>query len=205
MTDHARVPFGSFFGDEEYFLRRSMWLRNVALEIPIHRADLIYALDDYSDTSQLHVLAALQIGRVRALRRTCGIALPRRSAPLFRLVRPTFGATPSARSGAAAHPAELFAWSISALKEPLFVALTATALATPSPRPGRRWARQASLIASVLCRAADASACGIRHRDGEHSGGSRSRGSSCGRVCSSPGSSPPRLPAQWSWRALACR
>src|SRR5262249_61985086 len=31
ITDHARVPFGHFFGDEEYFIRRSIWLRNVAL------------------------------------------------------------------------------------------------------------------------------------------------------------------------------
>jgi hypothetical protein len=59
-TDHTRVPFGSFFGDEEYFVRRSMWLRNVALGIPIHSADLIYAFDAYSDTSQLYILGFLQ-------------------------------------------------------------------------------------------------------------------------------------------------
>ena len=32
-TDHARVPFGSFFGDEEYFIKRSMWLRNVGTRV----------------------------------------------------------------------------------------------------------------------------------------------------------------------------
>jgi len=29
--------------DEEYFIKRSIWLRNVALGIPLHGADLIYA------------------------------------------------------------------------------------------------------------------------------------------------------------------
>src|SRR5207237_599551 len=29
-TDHWQVAFGSFFGDEEYCIRRSVWLRNVA-------------------------------------------------------------------------------------------------------------------------------------------------------------------------------
>ena len=35
LTNHAQVPFGSFFGDEEYFIKRSIWLRNVALGMPI--------------------------------------------------------------------------------------------------------------------------------------------------------------------------
>src|SRR5438093_9658252 len=60
VTNHVQTPFGFFFGDEEYFIRRSMWLRNVALGIPIHRADLVYAFDDYSETSQLYVFAFLQ-------------------------------------------------------------------------------------------------------------------------------------------------
>jgi hypothetical protein len=29
-TDHTRVEFGTLFGDEEYFIKRSLWLRNVA-------------------------------------------------------------------------------------------------------------------------------------------------------------------------------
>src|SRR5262249_32163230 len=60
-TDHAQIPFGSLFGDEEYFIRRSTWLRNVALGIPIHSADLIYAFDEYSYTHYLYVMAFVQV------------------------------------------------------------------------------------------------------------------------------------------------
>ena len=45
ITNHQQVPFGSLFGDEEYFIRRSLWMRNVALGFPMHRADFIYAFD----------------------------------------------------------------------------------------------------------------------------------------------------------------
>jgi hypothetical protein len=61
LTDHAKTPFGSFFGDEEYFIKRSIWLRNIALGIPVHGADVIYAFDDYSATSYLYVLAFVQV------------------------------------------------------------------------------------------------------------------------------------------------
>src|SRR5207302_1211121 len=54
-------PFGIFFGDEEFFIRRSMSLRNLALGLPIHSADLIYAFDEVGQTSYLYVLAWLQV------------------------------------------------------------------------------------------------------------------------------------------------
>jgi hypothetical protein len=134
LTDHARVPFGSFFGDEEYFLRRSMWLRNVGLGIPIHSADLIYAFDDYSETSQLYVLGFLQtlVGFAPYGAHLVGITLYLGTAVLlFRLVRPAFGAMP-ALVGLVLMLVlpSLFAWSISALKEPLFFALTAGTLSS---------------------------------------------------------------------------
>lgn len=131
-TNHDEVPFGSFFGDEAYFIFRSMWLRNVGLGIPIHAADLIYAFDDYSQTSQLYVFAFLQtlVGFAPYGLHLVGIALYIGAAVLlFRLVRPSFGAAP-AFAGLVMMLAlpSLFAWSISALKEPLFFALTALAL-----------------------------------------------------------------------------
>ncbi|HUK34069.1 MAG TPA: hypothetical protein VLV86_09180, partial [Vicinamibacterales bacterium] len=60
-TDHSRVPFGIFFGDEAAYVRRSMWLGNVALRIPTHTADFIYAFDDSGWTSHLYVLSFLQL------------------------------------------------------------------------------------------------------------------------------------------------
>ena len=53
MTDHAQVPFGTFFGDEEYFLKRSLWLRNMALGIPLHALDLEYAFEPQGGSGYL--------------------------------------------------------------------------------------------------------------------------------------------------------
>ena len=39
-TDHSQVPFGTFFGDEDYFIKRSLWVRNVGLGFPVHAIDL---------------------------------------------------------------------------------------------------------------------------------------------------------------------
>ena len=154
-TDHRQVPFGSFFGDEEYFIRRSMWLRNVGLGIPIHRADLIYAFDEYSQTSQLYVLAFLQtlVGFAPYGLHLIGIALYLGAALLlFRLVRPAFGAT-AAWLGLALMLTlpSLFAWSISVLKEPLFFVLTAGALASAAAAVReRRWRRKSVLLLTSL-------------------------------------------------------
>jgi hypothetical protein len=142
-TNHAQTPFGFFFGDEEYFIRRSMWLRNVALGIPIHRADLIYAFDDYSETSQLYVFAFIQalVGFSPYGLHLVGIALYLAAVVILtRTIRPSFGATPSLLALVLMLTLpSLFAWSISALKEPLFFLLTAIALAAAvgAARPGR--------------------------------------------------------------------
>src|SRR5204862_3565320 len=97
-TNHARVPFGTFFGDEEYFIKRSIWLRNVALGIPIHGADLIYAFDDYSATSYLYVLAFLQVlvGPAPYGVHLLGVAFYLTGTViLYRLVRPALGRMPA--------------------------------------------------------------------------------------------------------------
>ena len=125
ITDHFDRPFGHFFGDEEYFIRRSMWLRNVALGIPVHRADLIYAFDEYSYTHLLYVMALVQalVGAAPYGLHLVGIALYISAVVwLFKLVRPAFG-MPAAMSGLIVllFLPTLFAWSISALKEPPFI------------------------------------------------------------------------------------
>jgi hypothetical protein len=131
LTDHARVPFGSFFGDEEYFIRRATWLRNVALGIPIHSADLIYAYDDYSYTHYLYVFAFIEalvgfapygLKVISAAMYLGGVVV------LFRLARKAYG------SGVALAGVlfllflpSLFAWSIAALKEPPYFLVGALA------------------------------------------------------------------------------
>src|SRR5262249_49748974 len=154
-ADPARVPFGSFFGDEEYFIKRAWWLRNVALGIPIHRADLIYAFDDYSYTSYLYVLGFLQVllGPAPYGAHLSGMLLYLASCViLFRVARRRFGAL-------AAHGGlllllflpSLFAWSISALKEPLYFLLGAVAVwVADAPARSRRWTVRAGAVAALV-------------------------------------------------------
>jgi len=130
VTDHRQVPFGHFFGDEEYFIRRSIWLRNVALGRSMHGADLIYAFDDYSQTSYLYVLAFVHVLAgpspygAHLLGVACYVAA---AVVMFRLVRPALGRV-AALGGLVLLlflPSQ-FAWSVSALKDPLFFLLSAT-------------------------------------------------------------------------------
>jgi hypothetical protein len=158
LTDHARVPFGSFFGDEEYFIRRATWLRNVALGIPIHSADLIYAFDDYSYTHYLYVIAFVEalvgfapygLKVISAAMYLGGVVV------LFRLARHAYG------SGVALAGLlvllflpSLFAWSIAALKEPPYflVGALACSVAVTTMRT-RSLARRAAGVL-FLCAAA---------------------------------------------------
>jgi Mannosyltransferase (PIG-V) len=131
-TNHAQTPFGIFFGDEEFYIRRSIWLRNVALSVPIHSADLIYAFDESGWTSHLYVLAFLEalVGPSPYGVHLSGVALYLFAAVmLFRMVRRSFGTVPAVMSltGLCFLPS-LFAWSISVLKEPLYFLLTVSCL-----------------------------------------------------------------------------
>jgi hypothetical protein len=150
LTDHARVPFGSFFGDEEYFIRRSLWLRNVALGIPIHRADLIYAFDEYSYTLYLYVLAFLQVlvGPAPYGLHLFATALYFAGAVmLYRGARQAFGVVPAfAGLLLLLFLPSQFAWSISALKEPLFFCMSALSIVLAARIPSERsWLRRALL------------------------------------------------------------
>src|SRR5262249_45131323 len=116
-TDHARVPFGSFFGDQEDFIKPALWLPHVAARIPIPPPELLEAFDDYSYTSYLYVLGFLQVllGPAPYGAHLSGMLLYLASCViLFRVARRRFGAL-------AAHGGlllllflpSLFAWSIS--------------------------------------------------------------------------------------------
>jgi len=158
-TNHTQVPFGSFFGDEEYFIKRSIWLRNVALGIPIHGADLIYAFDDYSATSYLYVLAFVQVlvgpapYGVHLLSVACYVAA---TVLLFRMVRTTLGRAPAILGlSLLLFLPSLFAWSISALKEPLFFVMTAASVVmTMKVITGPRWVHRIVAAAAIAVLAA---------------------------------------------------
>jgi len=128
LTDHSAVPFGSFFGDEEYFIRRGLWLRNLALDIPIQGLDLESAFQAFNASSHLYLLALIQllVGPAPYGLHLVGILLYVLAAVvLYRLVRTTLGRTPALLGlTTLLFVPSLFAWSVSALKEPLFVLLS---------------------------------------------------------------------------------
>lgn len=157
-TNHAQTPFGTFFGDEEFYIRRSIWLRNVALGVPIHSADLIYAFDDSGWTSHLYVLSFAQVlfGPSPYGVHLIGITLYLFAAfMLFRLVRPAFGRAPSLMGLLLVlFLPSCFAWSISALKEPLYFLLTVSCISCAmtlvrNPRWGIKVAALAGMIAII--------------------------------------------------------
>jgi hypothetical protein len=159
VTDAETLPFGHFFGDEEYFIRRSMWLRNVAIGLPIHGADLIYAFDEYSYTHYLYVMALVQavFGFAPYGLHLVGIGLSMAGVVLlYKAVRPSFGPLVSATGLAVllVMPT-LFAWSVSALKEPPYNALGAAALALTlvMVRAADRFRRVSAAVLLVACAA----------------------------------------------------
>ncbi len=131
-TRHDQTPFGIFFGDEAFYVRRAIWLRNVALGVPIHSADFIYAFDESGWTSHLYVLAFLQVlfGVSPYGVHLLSIAMYVLGAVvLYRAVRPTFGRAPAIGGlGMLLFLPSLFAWSISALKDPLYFLFTACSI-----------------------------------------------------------------------------
>jgi len=189
VTDHTKVPFGIFFGDEAAYIRRSMWLGNVALRIPTHTADFIYAFDDSGWTSHLYVLSFLQVlvGPSPYGVHLVGITMYLFGAViLYRTVRPTFGRTP-ALAGLVflLFLPSLFAWSISALKEPLYFLFTAcsVACAFAVARDPRWTVKAASLVAVVALVAALQT---IREQGGVLTGGGIAVGFLIGWIVSRP-------------------
>ncbi len=129
LTADPAIPYANFFGDEEFFKRKTTWLRNVSMGIPISKADFIYAFDRTGDSSYLHVLSYLQalVGLA-----PYGIHVLNAGAyltavlVLYRVVRRTFGGLAAVIGGTLLlFLPSLFIWSISALKEPLYFLLVA--------------------------------------------------------------------------------
>jgi hypothetical protein len=148
--------FATFFGDEELFKSRPIWIRNLGLGVPISAADYIYAFDDTGKSGYLFILAAVQafvgdapyaVHVLNAAIYLAGVLL------LYRMARGTLG-TLAAMGGLAVmlfFPS-LFAWSISALKEPMytFVAAIEILVVIAIVRAPRIWQRVAAVGALVL-------------------------------------------------------
>lgn len=132
LTADPNIPYANFFGDEEFFKRKTTWLRNVSMGIPISKADFIYAFDETGDSSYLDVLSYLQalVGLapygIHVLNAGAYLAAV---LVLYRVVRRAYGGF-AAVFGAALllFLPSLFIWSISALKEPLYFLVVAVNL-----------------------------------------------------------------------------
>jgi Dolichyl-phosphate-mannose-protein mannosyltransferase len=159
LTDHSLVPFGSFFGDEDYFIKRSLWLRNVALGIPVHALDLEYAFESYGRSSHLYLIAFIQtlVGPSPYGLRLVGVLFYMLATlVLYRLVRTTLGQMPALFGlTVLLFLPSLFAWSVSVLKEPLFVLISALTLAAAVELAGgASWRSRALALAGVAALAA---------------------------------------------------
>lgn len=156
LSDPAR-PYANFFGDEELFKSRTVWLRNIGLGIPISPADMIYVYDEVGRSSFLYLLAFLQalVGDapygINVLNTTLYLAAV---ILLFAFIRRVYGSI-TALAGATVllFVPSLFSWSIAVLKEPLYIFMAAAEIlcAVQIVRAPKGWQRVAALVGVVVC------------------------------------------------------
>ncbi len=131
-TDHSVVPFGSFFADEDYFIKRSLWLGNVARGMSVHPIDLEYTFMPYGRSGHVYLLAFVEtiVGPSPYGLRLVGVLFYVLAVVmLYRTVRTTLGRMPALFGLAVLlFLPSLLAWSISVLKEPPFVLISALSL-----------------------------------------------------------------------------
>ena len=145
LTADPSRPFASFFGDEELYKFRTVWVRNIGQGIPVSPADVIYSFDAVGNTGYMDVLAFVQalVGDapygLHLLNMTlclCGVLA------LYRLARAAYGTTVSmAGLIALLFLPSVAIWSISILKEPMNMFMLAGQLVCAvfivrAPRPG---------------------------------------------------------------------
>ena len=155
LADPAK-PYANFFGDEELFKSRTVWLRNVGLGVPVSPADMIYVFDDVGRSSYLYLLAYIQalVGDApygnNVMNATVYVAAV---LLLYWFVRRAFGSF-AALAGAIflLFVPSLFSWSISVLKEPLYMFVAAIELVAAFyvARAPRAWQRVAAAIVVVV-------------------------------------------------------
>ena len=132
LSADPNQPFGTFFGDEQIFKTRPIWLRNLGLGIPISSADVIYAFDETGMSGHLYVLAYLQavVGDAPYGVHFFNVTLYMASILVMYVVaRRSFGSV-AAMGGLlilSLFPS-LFFWSVSALKEPVYAFLAVVEL-----------------------------------------------------------------------------
>jgi len=131
FADAAR-PYANFFGDEEVFKSRTLWLRNVGYGLPMAPADYIYVFDEVGRSSYLYFMAYLQalVGNAPYGNNVLSVGLYISAIAIsYRYMRGVFGSvTALASTIVLLFVPSLFSWSISVLKEPPYILFAAIEL-----------------------------------------------------------------------------
>jgi hypothetical protein len=159
-TADPAKPFASFFGDEELYKFRTLWLRNIGEGVPMSPADVIYSFDEVGHTGYTFVLAYIQavvgdapygLHVMNVALYICGVL------GLYRLARRAFGAA-VAMAGLILllFLPTLFLWSISVLKEPMSVFMVTAELmcAVAIVRAPSWWLKALALLGVIVSAAA---------------------------------------------------
>jgi hypothetical protein len=132
-SPHDDQAAGVLFGDEAYALERAWRARAIRIGLPLSKYDYAVAFDDYGRTSYITAIAFIEwlVGPSPYGLRLLNAMLYLASAViLFRLVRRGFGSTIATGAlGVLLYLPTLFVWSISLLKESLYLALTSVVFA----------------------------------------------------------------------------
>lgn len=132
-SDHFNESFAVMVGDERQLLWRAEWLKNIATGAPLAPTDWTFAFQIYGDSALAYMFAALYIvlGNAPYGAHLLNVLLWMAGAVLLhKLLRRSYGKVPAFMSFLLLlFVPSLFAWSISALKEPAFFVLVALALA----------------------------------------------------------------------------
>lgn len=154
-ADRMALPFGILIPDEWFLQTRSMWLRNVALDIPVEPSVIYELSGNYGQTGLLYVLALVHIVfgpspyGVHLLNMLLYLA---GAVALHRTARRSFGPLPALGGFILVlFLPTLFVWSISALKEPSYFFLCAIAIAAAvKVMQGSSWGVRAAALFVVI-------------------------------------------------------
>ncbi|MBI3402912.1 MAG: hypothetical protein HY048_15970 [Acidobacteria bacterium] len=154
LVDPQRQSYTSYFGDAQYAIQRSIWIRNIFLGIPVGSRDYIEAFEpQFGWSAYNYVLAFLHVlfGRSPYGVAVFSAALFLTAASLlYRCCRRAFGplAAFAGLAGVLFMPS-VFAWSVVPLKEAMqFLLLTTAVVASVGVVQGR-WPVKVSSVAAL--------------------------------------------------------
>jgi hypothetical protein len=145
LVDANRQAYTTYFGDAQYAIQRSIWIRNAALGIPVASRDYIEAFEPRFGWSGYHYLLALLqmlVGPspygVAAVSTTLFLTA---AAGLYRACRSAFGPLAAlAGLGGLVFLPTIVAWSVVPMKEEVqFFLLASAVVAALALTQSRRW------------------------------------------------------------------